>query len=138
MKRSPALHDLSRDHHHALDVARRLRRAGPVDLADALASLGEFWSPQGERHFALEEDILLGAVPADDAEWAAAADRVRTEHADLRARIATVAGLDAAHDLGRRLHDHVRFEERTLFPALERRLGEAELERLGERLAAAG
>jgi hemerythrin-like domain-containing protein len=134
VKRSAALTALSHDHHHALDVARRLRRAEPADLESALAYLRAFWEPRGRRHFEVEEDVLFGALPATDAEWAAAVDRVRAEHDDLRARIATVDGPDAAHELGRLLHDHVRFEERHLFALLEDRLSEPELERLAAAL----
>jgi hypothetical protein len=39
-----------------------------------------------------------------------------------------------AHELGTLLHDHVRFEERELFPLLEDRLSEPQLERLGAAL----
>jgi hypothetical protein len=66
-----------------------------------------------------------------------AAARVRAEHEEIRARIATVDSVDAAAELGVRLHDHVRFEERKLFALLEARLGEAELERLGAAIEAA-
>src|SRR6185503_16531842 len=47
MKRSPALAPLSHDHHHALDVARRLRRADAEDLDEVLAYLVEFWRTIG-------------------------------------------------------------------------------------------
>jgi hypothetical protein len=131
MKRSPALISLSHDHHHALDVARRLRRAGPQDLDAALSYLHEFWEPRGRRHFEIEEQIILGAVPDTDAGWAEACRRVLAEHDRIRERVGSVDGADAAHELGRMLHDHVRFEERTLFALLEARLPEQELERLG-------
>ncbi len=136
MKRSPALTSLSHDHHHALDVARRLRRATPADLDAALAYLRAFWEAEGRRHFELEERHLLDALP--DADWREAAGRVRREHQAIRAGVESVAGLDSAHALGDLLHDHVRFEERVLFPLLESRLSESELEALGARLASGG
>lgn len=131
MKRSPALIPLSRDHHHALDVARRLRRASAEDVDDAIAYLRDFWEPRGRRHFEIEEQLLLPAVPETDAEWREAAARVRAEHGAIRARVTAVEGVEAAGELGRMLHDHVRFEERELFALLEARLTEEELTRLG-------
>jgi hemerythrin-like domain-containing protein len=125
MKRSPALIRLSRDHHRALDVARRLRRATPDDLDAVLEYLREFWDPHGRTHFELEERHLVDAL--DDTDWREAASRMCREHDEIRACIASVAGVDSARELGTLLHDHVRFEERELFALLEDRLTEAQL-----------
>ena len=130
MKRSAALAPLSRDHHHALDAALRLRRADAGTLAEAVASFQAFFESRGSRHFEIEEELLLPALPASDPEWSAMCERVLAEHADLRRRGAEVADVEAAHALGERLNDHVRFEERELFELLEARLEPAELERL--------
>jgi hypothetical protein len=138
MKRSAALAALSRDHHHALDAARRLRRAGAGDLDAALAHLQAFWHPRGRRHFEIEERLILPALPGTDADWREATARVRDEHARIGAAVDAVfarggeGGVDAAHALGTLLHDHVRFEERHLFGLLEARLPEPDLARLGE------
>jgi hypothetical protein len=134
MKRSAALAALSRDHHHALDAAQRLRRAGAADLDAAIAHLQSFWQPRGRRHFAIEERLLLRALPDTDADWRAAAARVRDEHARIRAAVDALpdGGVDDAHELGVLLHDHVRFEERRLFTLLEERLPEDDLARLGD------
>jgi hypothetical protein len=147
MKRSPALAALSRDHHHALEAALRLRRAGPGDLDSAVARLQAFWEPRGRRHFEIEERLILPALPQTDADWRRATERVHDEHARIRGAVdALVAGgdearVDAAHGLGELLHAHVRFEERELFAMLEEKLPADELERLGdavERAEAAG
>jgi hemerythrin-like domain-containing protein len=70
--------------------------------------------------------------------------RVRDEHEAIRARAGALAeqrtaeeALGAARALGERLAAHVRFEERELFPTLERRLTDAELADLGAAVAAA-
>jgi hemerythrin-like domain-containing protein len=129
MKRSAALTSLSHDHHHALDVARRLRRASAADFDAVRAYLLEFWEPRGRRHFEVEERVLLGAF--DDEEWQAAARRVREEHDRIREQVASLSGPQDARALGELLHDHVRFEERRLFAMLEARLPDEELEILG-------
>jgi Hemerythrin HHE cation binding domain len=134
MKRSAALTPLSHDHQHALDAALRLRRAGD---AAAVAHFRAFFEREGRRHFEIEERLVLPALPGDDAQWAAGVARVLSDHAAIRAAAGSLDSIGAARELGQRLHDHVRFEERTLFPYLERRLDAAELERLGAAIAAA-
>jgi hemerythrin-like domain-containing protein len=137
MKRSAALVQLSRDHHVALAVALRLRRATPGDLADAISAFADFWTPRGRDHFDREETVLAPVLPANDPECQAAVERMLAEHAEIRSRADRLAdSLEAAHDLGERLHDHVRFEERTLFALVEDRLDDDELARLGAALAA--
>ena len=131
MKRSPELAALSHDHHHALDVARRLRRADRDDLAAVLAYLDDFWRTRGEEHFALEERVLVPEL-VDEPAWRAGVARMLAEHDEIRARASAVADVDAAHALGDLLHDHVRFEERELFVLLE---ASGELARVASRLA---
>lgn len=133
MRRSAALTPLSHDHHHALDVARRLRRATSEDVADALGHLRTFWENEGQRHFLLEERHLVDALP--DAEWREATGRMCREHGAIRAAVAAAADVESARELGTLLHDHVRFEERVLFPMLEDRLTEGQLAALGAALA---
>jgi hemerythrin-like domain-containing protein len=143
VKRSAALAPLSRDHQHALDAALRLRRADDETVADAIARFQRCFADEGRRHFAIEERLLLPALPADDPEWAPGVDRVRADHDAIRtqadALAATGAGelAGAARALGERLTAHVRFEERELFAVLERRLAPDALARLGEAVARA-
>ena len=143
MKRSDALAPLSREHHVALEVALRLRRAEDADAATARAAFLGFFTPEGEAHVRVEEEVLLPAVadvlPPDDADVA----RVRDEHAEIRRRAADLAA-DAGtavaelHTLGELLDEHVRHEERVFFPRIEAALGEERLARLGAELSAAG
>jgi hypothetical protein len=137
VKRSAALTPLSHDHQHALDAALRLRRADEETLGAAITGFQEFFEREGRRHFAIEEELVLPALPADDPEWAAGVERVRDDHAAIRAAAGALGDAADARALGERLNDHVRFEERTLFPLIERRLAGAELERLGAAIAAA-
>jgi hemerythrin-like domain-containing protein len=137
MKRSDALAPLSREHHVALDAARLLRRASPDTAQDTLTRFRAFWAEHGERHFEIEEELLLAVLPSCDAEWAG--ERIRREHEELRRRAGRAAAdaPDGLRELGDLLHDHVRFEEREVFPLLEARLAPAELAALGERIARA-
>lgn len=140
MKRSEALAPLSRDHQHALYAALRLRRAHEATLRDAVEQFLRFFETEGRRHFEIEEQLLVPALPADDGEWSAGVARVLDDHEAIRAgaeELRTRASMKSAVALGERLNDHVRFEERELFPLLERRLDDDALAALGEAVAAA-
>jgi iron-sulfur cluster repair protein YtfE (RIC family) len=145
MKRSAALAPLSRDHQHALDAALRLRRAERGTVGEALDRFQEFFEREGRSHFAIEEQLILPALPADDAEWSGGVKRVLDDHAAIRAEATALAPpppddeavVQAARALGERLNAHVRYEERILFPILERRLSATRLQGLGDAVAAA-
>lgn len=144
MKRSKALAPLSRDHHHALEAARRLRRASGAELDNAVEWFHRFWGEHGRDHFTVEEEFLLPVISDADPEWRAAAQRVRDEHREIRVRIpglragTAAESLTAARELGRLLHDHVRFEERHLFRLLEDRLEADALVALGHAIDESG
>ena len=127
---------LGHDHHQALEAALRLRRATADDLDDAVGRFREFWSERGRRHFEIEEELVLPALEGDE-EWDGMADRVRQEHKELRTRAESLDTLESAHALGQLLNDHVRFEERELFQALEARLDPGRLSRLGHEIKSA-
>lgn len=137
MKREPALVSLSHDHQHALAVALQLKRAETGGLQEAVAAFAAFWHAEGQAHFRAEEEILL---PAFAARGDAAHPLVAQTLCDHVAIRAMAAGLDrepslaGARELGARLADHVRLEERELFPLVERTLEPDELAALGEAL----
>jgi hemerythrin-like domain-containing protein len=137
MKRHPALAPLSRDHHHALVLAQRLRRAGQEDAGDAAAAFLEHWMEEERLHFRLEEEVLLPAYAAYGDPDHPAIVRTLLDHVRIRRDVERLAeGVDAEvlHEIGGRLADHVRLEENELFPLLEQTLPEAALTALGERL----
>jgi iron-sulfur cluster repair protein YtfE (RIC family) len=132
MKRSDALAGLSRDHHHGLVVAQRLSRATAETASAARDSFLGYWNDEGHLHFAIEEDVLLPAFARHHAPDDPAVVRVLVDHVDLRRRAADLRETatptpESLHELGGRLHDHVRHEERVLFPLIEAELPDAEL-----------
>jgi hemerythrin-like domain-containing protein len=140
MKRSPELTPLSHDHHQALFVAQQLRRA--ETLEPPRGDFLEFWRAHGQRHFAIEEEILLPAwIEGDSDAEAELAARLASEHLALRAAARRVergtVGLDELRELGGLLERHVRFEERVLFPLIESRLDAEATARAGREIAAA-
>ena len=137
MKRSPELTPLSHDHHQALFVALQLKRAEDPSPADLFLS---FLADDGEEHFRLEETILLPAWLAGGRGDRAMAERVLGDHLELRAAAERLQGdegrsVDDLRSIGELLEQHVRFEERMLFPRIESDLDTAEIAALGARLA---
>ena len=141
MKRHPALVTLSQDHHHALVVAQRLRRAHRGTAADAARAFGEWWEPDARQHFRLEEEILLPALAANGVSpREEAIVQTLVDHMLIRrdaAVIANRAPLDLLHDLGNRLAAHVRLEEQHLFPLIESTLREDQLCMVAQQLSRA-
>ena len=135
MKRADALQPLSRDHLKALLAAKRVAEAEDVDTA-ATAFIA-FWDAERD-HFRVEEEILLPHWAAHAGVDAAAVERMLADHLAIRADALRLEGetlsLDELHALGNRLHDHVRFEERVLFPMIEKALDAEAMERLGAHL----
>jgi hemerythrin-like domain-containing protein len=141
MKRHPALQTLSRDHHQALVVAQRLRRAGDRGASEAQAAFLEFWRSGGELHFRVEEEVLLPRFAAAGGAHTAVVARVLIEHAEIRLRVLRLQGGAASaallEELGGLLAEHVQLEERELFSAIEESLEDRQLRRLAADVAAA-
>lgn len=132
MKRSAALQSLSRDHHAGLVVAQRLRRATPGTAAQVRDAFLDYWRSHGQQHFRSEEEILLPAYAGVGAPGHPLVVRVLVDHLTIRSKAADIAREPeqppaALQELGVALADHIRVEERELFPLIEDALPAAEL-----------
>jgi len=142
MKRDAALMGLSHDHHQALAMAQTLRRATGQTSAIALAAFATFWVI-GERHFEIEEQVLVPAFAPYGDPYEPLILQMLGDHAELRSRARHVLGSREAVDtgplraLGERFAEHVRLEERQIFPLIEAAMPRDALERLGRDLRAA-
>lgn len=137
MKRHPALVSLSQDHHQALVIAQRLRRATEETLSDDARVFLTHWETEEKQHFRVEEELVLPAYIEHGAPQHPAILRTFLEHAEIRrdaVRLAVAPTLDVLHLLGVRMADHIGFEEHELFPLIEETLTERELRALGARL----
>ena len=138
-RRSEALAELSREHHHALAQAMALKRATEESAAGVWQRFLAFWNDEGDEHFVEEEGVLLPAYarvadPAHPAVW-----RVLLEHVLIRAKVAEIGETPRPPvvelvRLGGWLDTHVRLEERVLFPLIEDALPEAALRELADSL----
>lgn len=147
LARDPALAPLSRDHHAALVHAQALRRAGdrvaPQDGHGAPARVGHaflaFHKNELTAHMTDEEEVLLPRGGSADPEGA---ERIRAEHAELNALVLKLPDALASGDglrpllkeIGVLLDDHVRFEERAFFMAVQAMLTPPAMGALGRAL----
>jgi hemerythrin-like domain-containing protein len=100
----------------------------------------EFWRSESEQHFRIEEEIMLpgSGLPGPDQDEEVA--RMLSEHLAIRRGAARL--VDGESDpagiveLAELLRAHVRFEERELFPRIERELDPESLSRLASKLEA--
>lgn len=130
MHRHIALRPLSDEHHGALVLARAVRwacegRRGSV--AEARDRARRAWSAVLRPHFDAEERLL--APQAGEL-----AQTLLTQHRDIGAALERADDAAELAAFGRALDEHVRWEERVLFPYLESRLSEEELALVGARL----
>jgi hypothetical protein len=139
MHHDSTLVPLSREHHHALVVAQRLRRADTGDARAAQAAFLAFWRAGGRAHFRAEEEVLFPTFAAHADPYAPLLLRALGDHVALRRdAIAMDAGEVEPAELrriGTALATHVRMEERQLFPLIRSTLDERERGELSARLA---
>lgn len=137
MKRHPSVQPLSRDHHEMLLQVQSLRTAaegGPDERRAAGVQFRDLWDDWFRDHLALEESRLPPLIPE-----AGDVDRLRAEHDAIRSLAEDfLRGTAEAEPsrtlmlrLAERLNDHVRWEDRYLFPAIEQAAGEEDLRSLG-------
>lgn len=127
MKRSPALQPLSREHHSALSLAKACERAALSGIAEQVGKACQraitTFAKELEPHFLIEEQSLLPLLKDPGAQ--PLVQHTLADHRQLRELLKALRQNDAnaLDNFSRCLSDHVRFEERQLFPALERALG---------------
>jgi hypothetical protein len=138
MKRDVRLRELSRDHHHALVLARFIQAMCVRDCIeeDAIGIVRERFTAEIAPHFLVEE-ILLSALEGLGADDLVA--RIRSDHATMLRLVESAAGSDPSplRELAQLIVEHVRFEERELYPVCEERLDDAVLDRIAHARASA-
>lgn len=128
MKRDEAIAPLSRDHHSTLILAQLLKRNAPVynglpaTVADKISYAQEQFKTSIQHHFEQEERMLElteGCHPEIDI----LAGEIKNEHRQLTALFNSLATADHPEQtmdkLANTLQEHIRKEERVLFPLLQ-------------------
>lgn len=134
-KRHASLMPLTHDHHHGLAHARRLQVAAdkdPADLAREAREFVSFFRTDTIAHFREEEEVVFPLVVDDPAAESILAD-VMVEHLRIHALVGRLTAEIAAGSVSKStavevaesLKAHIRFEEKKVFPLIERLRGQA-------------
>ncbi|PZV79668.1 hypothetical protein CLV31_114101 [Algoriphagus aquaeductus] len=127
LKRHPALHHLSHDHHHGLLLCWKIRQGFKLGVEpDRMKTYCEwFWENHLQAHFEEEEKLIFPILPEDDP----MIKQALSEHKRLRKLFFTWE--NPAKTLGQieeDLEKHIRFEERVLFSVIQEKATSAQLE----------
>lgn len=128
IKRSEHIVKLSREHHFSLLFGWKIRTGlkKGVDLERIEAYIHYFWKEHQLPHFA-QEDVLYEKV---DDELVQRAFKEHREMEEIMAKIDETPEKekpDLFQTIADKVTDHVRFEERILFPHLEEQIADSEL-----------
>ncbi len=107
MKRHIALEPFSRDHYSGLTLAKALVEGEPLAIERCRAD----WDSELRDHFDQEEKLLVPLVTPELSE------QLTREHREIAEFIFHLPENGAK--LGQTLNDHIRWEERVLFPWIE-------------------
>lgn len=139
MKRHESLAPLSREHHAALLLAQLLKKDAPVykglpTLAHDKAEYGlQLFNTSMKAHFIKEEQIIEKLMGLNETIDAVGTEIVQ-EHKELTVAFLALKGSTSLADdmdaLGNKLEQHVRKEERLLFPLIEKHCSVVLLEQI--------
>jgi iron-sulfur cluster repair protein YtfE (RIC family) len=149
-KRHPSLHSLSHDHHHTLALAQRLVLGDAAllddgwthDTLEQARRVQTFAEDELNKHFAAEEQVLFPAAVRHSAAAAALIPLLTGQHRTIETLVADLAEAHALERarllvrLGELLQEHVRAEERELFPLCQDAIPEPELHAAGLQMEA--
>jgi len=135
MKRHESIVALSREHHFGLLFCWKIRQGikKHVPTERIQPYIQYFWDYHLQQHFEEEEKLLFAALQDD------LCDQAILEHNNIRELVASVNRIipvrpDKLILLADTVDNHIRFEERTLFPHIEKELPEEVLADIGLRL----
>ncbi len=144
MKRHPALHPLSHDHHQGLILAQQLKKGAPQykgmpsTLEEKKNYTISFYNNELIKHFEDEEKILFPLAKNRSPEIDVMITEIVDEHRKMENLVNEIQETNdlenVLNELGWLLEKHIRKEERELFPAIEKLLTEGELSELKTKL----
>ena len=132
IKRSHQLAPLSREHHDALvfllRIKQGLKNGTPIKIISEY--INWFWTNNLNNHFQQEERLLLPHLSSDNE----LASQLKTEHKTIRDLASRELSESDIVTLSNVLNVHIRFEERILFPHIERKIAIDQLNNIFEQL----
>lgn len=132
IKRSEQLAPLSRDHHDGLLFAWKIRQGLKNNTTpEAIMSYVHwYWNNHLQLHFSQEEHLLLTHLSESDE----MAQRLKSEHQRVRELVSGSASVSLLSELADKVTDHIRFEERQLFPYIEQTISTDKLNSIHKQL----
>ncbi|PNK60079.1 hemerythrin domain-containing protein [Psychrobacter sp. FDAARGOS_221] len=138
MKRIEQLQPLSREHHLGLVISNHAKQcANDVEqIAKHWTALTDYINHNMDNHFKVEDDLILTTLAQYQQQHPKVAEvmqKLTEQHSQLY-QLVTLDSLSAAQvrELGTALYDHIRFEERELFPLVEQLFSEQQLQAVYE------
>lgn len=136
IKRSKHILQLSKDHHFTLLFCWKLRQGlkWELDTERIKSYVQYFWEKDMRQHFREEEEVLFAPVKDDKVQKAINDHRQIEKLVESLNTLTRDEALKQLRALADTVDAHIRYEERQLFPHLEKVLTEAQLESVGARL----
>ncbi|MCJ8154547.1 hemerythrin domain-containing protein [Chryseobacterium sp. SSA4.19] len=133
MKRNENLVPLSRDHHFGLLCCWKIRQGIKKDISYERIRkyINFYWEKNLSGHFEIE-DTILPEVKNNNLQI-----QMENEHREINRLINNIKQSDNKEllaDFADLLYQHIRFEERTVFPHLEEHLSADQLSEIGAQL----
>lgn len=118
IKRTRWLQPLSREHHHGLVLCRKIRAEinKETDLVNIESFVDLFYIKNLMPHFQLEEQVIFPVLGAEHDLIKQAIEEHIKLHKLFQTKKKTVKTFEL---IERTLEEHIRFEERVLFPKIE-------------------
>lgn len=136
IKRSPELTPLSHDHHEGLMLVWKIRQGLNKMIAPEriTAYINWFWEQHLEKHFRDEENYLAPLLaPVNEL-----INRMLREHKEMESmsiQLKSDPDPSILKQFAQLLNDHIRFEERELFPLIEQSVSAGELQKVFRKLS---
>ena len=134
ISRNEHIKKLSREHHFSLLFCWKIRQGLKmnVTMERIWKYVQYFWQQHLQPHFRQEEKIFF--APIKDR----LVQRAINEHKYIKQQVEDLANYSGNNErkslakIADMVYEHVRYEERDLFPHLERKLSKEQLENIGE------
>ncbi|HMH32889.1 MAG TPA: hemerythrin domain-containing protein [Puia sp.] len=136
IRRNEHLLQFSREHHFTLLFSWKIRRGlkNKVAMERIVNYVAFFWHQHLQPHFLAEEKMLFALVQDEMVQKAIREHLTIQEEVHEMANHSTSRVEKLLGQLADKVDNHVRFEERQLFPHLEKILSKEQLEKIGIQL----
>lgn len=136
IKRSNNLVTLSREHHDGLLISWKIRRGlnKQIPLKEIAAYSIYCWQQHLQKHFQQEEQYLFNPYKQEPLCAEALKQHKQLENTVISFKDEQNLSEETIKNFADKLEQHIRFEEREVFPQLERKIPTDELIKIGEAL----